>query len=74
MKNKRTNNNGGGGRLQVFNLGSGVGYSVLEMVAAMEDACKCKVGRFKEGGWRVCKVSEVCGLQRRSGVVPIRTK
>jgi len=28
---------------QVFNLGSGLGYSVLDMVAAMKEACGCEV-------------------------------
>ena len=32
--------------LQIYNLGSGHGYSVLEMAAAMERASGKKVGKF----------------------------
>jgi UDP-glucose 4-epimerase len=34
-----TNNAGGVGRLNIFNLGTGTGYSVLDMVRAMGKAC-----------------------------------
>ena len=33
----------GGGGLHVFNLGTGRGYSVLDMVAAMKKSCACDV-------------------------------
>jgi len=45
---------GGYGKLSVFNLGTGKGYSVLEMVRAMEKASgkeiKYKIGSRREGG------------------------
>lgn len=48
----------GMGRLNTFNLGTGNGYSVLDMVKAMEKACgheiKCKIGDRRPGDIATC--------------------
>ena len=48
----------GFGKYSVYNLGSGIGYSVLEMLKAMEEACghalKYEIGARREGDIAVC--------------------
>lgn len=63
--------------LQIFNLGTGTGYSVLDMLRAMEKACghalKYVVGPRREGDIAECfadatRAKEVLGWEARRGL------